>query len=151
MTHRLRETTTTEIALEDAFAYTADFANIEDWDPGVAASAQIGTEAIGVGTAFDVLVAYGSRRIPMIYTITEYDPPRRVVLRGEGSTLTAIDTIEFAANGEGTEITYAADLTFKGIAKFFTPLIKGKLDEVGRKAVAGLNTALRERQPTNDS
>ena len=151
MTHRLRETTTTEIALEDAFAYTADFANIEDWDPGVAASAQIGNDPIGIGTAFDVLVAYGSRRIPMVYTIAEYDPPRRVVLKGEGSTLTAVDKIEFAANGEGTEITYTADLTFKRIAKFFTPFMGSKLDEVGLKAVTGLNTALKERQPTKDS
>ena len=84
---------------EDAFAYTADFANIEDWDPGVAASAQIGDDPIGIGTAFDVLVAYGSRRIPMVYTIAEYDPPRRVVLIGEGSTLTAVDTIEFGEGG----------------------------------------------------
>jgi hypothetical protein len=151
MTTRLRETTTTQTPLEDAFAYTADFANIEDWDPGVAASAQVGNEPIGVGTAFDVLVAYGSRRIPMVYTITEYDRPHRVVLVGEGSTLTAVDTIEFGANGKGTEITYTADLTFKGIARFFTPFISSKLDEVGRKAVAGLKKALHERQPANDS
>ena len=56
-----------------------------------------------------------------------------------------------AANGEGTEITYTADLTFKGVAKFFTPFMGSKLDEVGLKAVTGLNTALKERQPTKDS
>ena len=151
MTTRLRETTISQSQLDDAFAYTADFGNIEDWDPGVAESSQIGSGPVGVGTAFDVLVAFGSRRIPMVYTITEYDPPHRVVLIGEGSTLTAVDTIEFAAKPEGTEITYTADLTFKGIARFFTPFMGSKLDEVGSKAVAGLGTALAERQPTRES
>ena len=151
MTTRLRETIITQTPLEDAFAYTADFANLEDWDPGVAESSQIGSESIGVGTAFDVLVAFGSRRIPMVYTITEYDPPHRVVLVGEGSTLTALDTIEFAAKNEGTEITYTADLTFKGIARFFTPFMGSKLDDVGSKAVAGLAGILMERQPTKES
>jgi carbon monoxide dehydrogenase subunit G len=137
--------------LDEAFAYAADFANLEDWDPGVAESSQIGTEPVGVGTEFDVLVAFGSRRIPMVYTITEYDPPHRVAFIGEGSTLTAVDTIEFSANGAGTEITYTADLTFKGIAKFFTPFMGRRLDDVGRKAVEGLNAALRERRVSNDS
>jgi len=150
MTTRLRETTISQVPLEDAFAYTADFDNIEDWDPGVAKSSQIGSEPIGVGTAFDVLVAFGSRRIPMVYTITEYDQPHRVVFVGEGSMLTAVDTIEFAAKMEGTEITYTADLTFKGIAKLFTPFMGAKLNDVGTNAVDGLTTALTERQPSNE-
>ena len=151
MTTRLRETTISETPLDDAFAYTADFANIEDWDPGVAKSSQIGSGPIGVGTAFDVLVAFGSRRIPMVYTITEYDPPSRVVLIGEGSSLQAVDTIEFAAVEAGTEITYTADLTFKGVVKYFTPFMGRTLNNVGSKAVAGLSTALKQRQPSIES
>jgi hypothetical protein len=151
MTTRLRETTITDTPLEEAFGYTADFSNIEEWDPGIAESSQVGSDPIGVGTAFDVLVSFGSRRIPMVYTITEYDPPSRVVLIGEGSSLTAVDTIEFASVTGGTEITYTADLTFKGVAKLFTPFMGGTLDNIGRKAVAGLHDTLEERQRTAKS
>ena len=151
MTTRLRETTISQTPLDDAFAYTADFANIEDWDPGVAKSSQIGSEPIGVGTAFDVLVAFGSRRIPMVYTITEFDAPNRVVLIGEGSSLQAVDTIEFAAVEAGTEIAYAADLSFNGVAKYFTPFMGRTLNNVGSKAIAGLTAALKERQPTDEA
>ena len=139
---RLHEKVIIPTPIEEAFAYTADFTNIQNWDPGVAESAQIGEGPVREGTRFDVLAAFGSRRIPMVYTITEYDPPHRVVFVGEGSTLTAVDEITFAEVPQGTAITYTADLTFKGVMRFAAPLLGGVLKGVGRKAVEGLARAL---------
>ena len=139
---RLHEQITTETPIAEAFAYTADFNNLEDWDPGIAESAQIGEGPIGRGTQFEVLVAFGSRRIPMVYTITEFDPPHRVVLVGKGSTLTALDVITFAEGDHGTDITYTADLRFKGAMRWLAPFLGGVFKEVGGKAVAGLADAL---------
>ena len=61
---RLREQIITQTPIKEAFAYAADFTNIQDWDPGVAESAQIGEGPVSKGTQFDVLVAFGNRRIP---------------------------------------------------------------------------------------
>jgi hypothetical protein len=139
---RLSERIITEVSVEEAFAYTADFNNLAEWDPGIAESAQVGHGQIGRGTKFDVLVAFGSRKIPMVYTITEFEPPHRVVLVGEGSSLTAIDEITFAEVPQGTAITYTADLQFKGLMRLGAPFMGGVLREVGRKAVAGMSAAL---------
>ena len=139
---RLHEQIITKTPIDEAFAYTTDFNNIEDWDPGIAESAQIGESPVGQGTQFDVLVAFGARRVPMFYTITEFEAPHRVVLVGEGSNLTAIDEITFAERLEGTAVTYTADLAFKGPIRFVVPFLGGYLKGVGRKAVNGLAEAL---------
>jgi hypothetical protein len=139
---RLRERIVTPAAIDDAFTYTADFGNIQDWDPGVAESRKIGDDPVGWGTRFELLVAFGARRIPMVYTITDYVSPSRVVLVGEGAPLTAIDEITFAETSEGTVITYSAELTFKGILRFVAPLMGRAFRGVGRRAVEGLAAAL---------
>lgn len=148
---RLHEQIITQTPIEAAFAYVADFNNIEHWDPGVAESAQIGSDPIGIGTRFNLLAVFGNRRIPMVYTITEFDPPNRVVLVGDGSTLTAVDEITFAAVPQGTAITYTADLAFKGVMRFVAPLLGSVLKGVGRKAVTGMAAALKANEPSTSS
>lgn len=144
---RLREQITTPTPLERAFAYTADFSNIQDWDPGVAESTQIGEGPVGQGTRFEVLLAFGARRIPTVYTITEFDRPNRVVLVGEGSALTAVDEITFEPRNGETVVTYTADLQWKGAMRFVAPLMGSILTQVGRNAVEGLAAALRSGRP----
>jgi len=145
---RLHEQIITQTPIEAAFTYVADFNNIEQWDPGIAQSDQIGNGPIEVGTRFNLLVAFGTRRIPMVYTVTEFDAPNRVVLVGEGSTLTAVDEITFAAVPQGTAITYTAELTFKGAMRFAAPFLGGLLKGVGRKAVEGMAAALQTGEPS---
>lgn len=142
---RLREKITTPTPIDVAFEYTADFDNIEDWDPGVAESSRIGEAEVGLGAQFDVVATFKSRRIPMVYTITEYDPPRRVVLLGKSDVLTAVDEIVFSEEERGTAITYTADLRFRGIAAWFVPFMRKALTQIGVDAVAGLERALLSR------
>lgn len=139
---KLREKITVPTPIEEAFAYTADFDHIDQWDPGVAESTRLDEGPIGEGSRFELLLAFGSRRIPMTYAITEYEPPSRFVLVGEGSALTAIDTITFEARETGTDITYEADLRFKGLMALLMPFLGGVTRGVGRKAVEGLQKAL---------
>ena len=139
---QLKETRRVAASVEEAFDYTADFNNIQNWDPGVAASRRVDEGELEVGSTFDLMVLFGSRQAPMTYTITHYEPHQRVVLEGTGKTLTAIDDIRFAAVAGGTEISYTADLEFKGLMRFVAPFIGGTLDKVGKKALDGLATKL---------
>jgi len=141
----LREHIVVSLDIESAFEYTADFSNIEKWDPGVAASVKRGDDPVGLGSEFDLDVVFGRRRIPMTYTITELDPPHRVVLVGKGEKLDAIDTITFSAVDDGTRIDYEADLTFHNFVKFIEPLLGSVFKRVGEKAVSGLSVALDRR------
>ena len=135
---RLHEVINVKRPIEWAFAYTADFANSQRWDPGVASSTRVGDGPVAVGSSFELMVAFGGRQTPMTYTVTVYEPSTRVVLEGVGSTLTAVDDIRFATAGDGTEVTYTADLSFKGVLRFAEPFLRPFLNRVGERAVAGL-------------
>lgn len=139
----LTESRTVPTPRPEAFAYVADFSNIEEWDPGVASSKKTSSGELGVGSTFDLKVKFGSTEAPMTYTITDYQPNERVVLAGTGKRITAIDTIAFRdADDGGTVIDYEADLEFKGLLKLLAPFMGGRLDEIGRKAVDGMQEAL---------
>jgi len=129
------------------FAYASDFGNIEQWDPGILESEKMTAGPPRVGTAYRLVALSGAMRIPMKYVIREYDPPGRVVLEGEGRALHALDTIVFEPWGQGTRITYTADLTFRGFLGSLEPVMEASLRQVGRRAVEGLRSALSEERP----
>jgi dehydrogenase/reductase SDR family member 12 len=139
---RLHETRRIDRALGEVFAFTADFANAEKWDPGVASSRRIDDGPPGVGARYDLMVAFGPREIPMTYEITEWEQDSRVVLLGKGDTIEAVDEIRFEARDDGTVVDYTADLTFTNWVRFLGPLISPALKRVGEKALDGLVTAL---------
>ncbi|MDH5245356.1 MAG: SDR family NAD(P)-dependent oxidoreductase [Betaproteobacteria bacterium] len=139
---RLRETVEVARPIDDVFSYVSNFGNAAQWDPGVAESRKASRGPIGVGSAFELRVRFGPRSIPMAYTIREFDRPRRVLLEGKSDSVHALDDIAFAATPRGTRITYTADISLLGALSVVEPLLKGALDRVGKKAVAGLQSAL---------
>jgi len=138
----LREELEVARPLEEVFAFIGDFVNTKDWDPGVEDARNETGGPIGVGTRYAVDVVFNGRKLPMTYEVTEWDPPNRVVLKGEGSMVTAVDDIRFEATVTGTRIRYSADLRLKGILRAAEPLLKGRFDETGRKAMEGMKRAL---------
>ena len=125
----------------EVFAYTADFSNIDQWDPGVKASRKIGDDPVGVGTKYELDVQFGSSVIPMTYEITHYEPDSRVVILGEGENLTALDEIRFSETPSGTLVDYTADLEFKNWIRYVIPLMSPVMKRVGTKALDGLVAA----------
>lgn len=141
-TTRLLERRTVSKPQEEVFAYTADFSNIDQWDPGIAQSTEMTDGALGVGTKYQLEVRVGPGSTPMIYEIVTFDPPHRVVLVGTGRRLHAVDDIRFAADGSDTVIEYTADLTFIGLPRLLTPLMRPALRRIGRRALDGLAKVL---------
>jgi dehydrogenase/reductase SDR family protein 12 len=139
---RLRETIEVPRPIDEVFAYTSNFGNAAQWDPGVADSRKASTGPIGIGTAFELRVRFGTRSIPMTYVVRECDPPKRVLLEGKGDSVHALDEIGFTATPRGTRITYTADISLLGAFSIVEPFLKGALDSVGKKAVGGLHAAL---------
>lgn len=139
---RLEEKRWVERPQEEAFDYTADFSNIQAWDPGVVSSRRIGSGPIGIGSQFDVEVKFGQGTLPMVYEIVEFEPESRVVLRGVGEKLEAVDEIKFATHDNLTLIEYTADLDFKNYLRFLGPVLNPTLKKVGEKALDGLVDAL---------
>ncbi len=140
---RLHETRLIDRPIAEVFDYTADFDNIENWDPGVASSKRLDDGPVGVGSRFELMVSFGASQIPMTYEITEYQPNERVVVIGKGEKLEAVDVIEFEDQGDGrTVVDYTADLSFHNFVKYLTPVMGPVFKRVGEKAVDGLAEAL---------
>lgn len=141
---RLHETRIIERPAEEVFEYTADFENIEDWDPGIVSSKRLDDGPVGVGSRFELVASFGASQIPMTYEITQYLPNERVVLIGTGDQIEALDDIRFEDQGDGrTMVDYTADLTFHNFMKYLAPFMGPVFKRVGEKAVDGLAEALR--------
>ena len=107
----------TRLPIDEAFAYIADFANSMHWDPGVATTERVDAGPVGVGSRYRLGVRMGGRVAPMEYRIAVFEPPRRVVLAGEGSGVTAVDEIRFVPAGDGTRVDYTADIRLGGLPR----------------------------------
>lgn len=145
---RLHERIQTANPLEDTFDYVADFANSQEWDPGVSTAKRIGDGPVGVGARYQLGVHLAGRVAPMEYRITTYEPPTRVVLEGEGSGVTAVDDIRFARDGDRTTIEYIADIRLGGLLRFVQPLLGGAFRKLAANAVGGMRTSLDRRAAT---
>jgi len=147
---RVQQTIHVKAPIEVAFDYVADFSTTEEWDPGIAEASRLDVGPSREGSRFKVVADFNGRKLPLEYTITAFDRPRRVVLVGEGSTFHGVDEITFESAGSGTMVSYVADLQLKGITRLVEPFMKGRFEELGRKAVAGLQRELDRRGETSD-
>lgn len=141
----IKRTITTTLPIAETFAYLSDFSNAAEWDPGTVTSIPRNDEDPHVGQEYDLVVAWGERRLDMVYTITRLETNRLLELEGDGSTTHAVDTMTFASRGEQTVVTYEADIKLKGILRIAEPFLKNKFTELGDEAEYGLSTALAKR------
>jgi len=74
---RLHETIETQLPIDEAFAFVADFANAQHWDPGVATSVRVGQGAVGVGARYALGVRMRGTVAPMEYRRTSSCWPAR--------------------------------------------------------------------------
>jgi carbon monoxide dehydrogenase subunit G len=81
----------------------------------------------------------------MDYRITVFEPPRRVVLVGSGSGVSAVDDIRFGSVATGTRIDYTADIRLTGLLRIVQPLLGGAFANIGRNAAEGMRRTLADR------
>ncbi len=141
----LHERIETTLPLDDTFTYIADFANAQEWDPGVAHARRLGDGPIGPGTRYELGVRMGGRVAPMEYQVITWEPPHRVVLVGSGSNVDAVDDIRFAGTPTGTAIDYTANIRLGGLLRVAQPLLGGALERIGRNAADGMRRTLARR------
>jgi hypothetical protein len=141
----IRETLTTRLGREEAFDYIADFGRQAEWDPNTQSSRRLDEGPIGVGSRFGLVVRVGRRGSPMEYRITEYEPPGRIVLVGEGSGIWSRDDIRFAEVEDGTRVDYEATILLSGVLGIVQPILGRAFATIGRRAVEGMRRELDAR------
>ena len=138
----LREQINTVLPLDEAFAFVADFANAEKWDPGVATSQRLNPGPVEVGARYQLGVRIRGKASPMAYEITTFEPSRRVVLTGTGSNVAAVDDIRFEATETGTRIDYIADIRLTGLMRLAAPFAGGTFAKIASDARDGMQRTL---------
>lgn len=138
----IREQVHTALPVDRAFAFIADFANAERWDPGVAASTRLTPGPVDVGARYLLQVRMRGGIAPMEYEIATYEPSRHVVLTGSGSGVAAIDDIRFEPTATGTRIDYVADIRLRGWMRLAAPVAGGAFARIAREARDGMERAL---------
>jgi len=129
----------TSMPSAEAFAYMADLSNFAEWDPGVARAEQVEGEGAGPAAAFDVVVKVGIRAMTLRYdTIAFDDASTTMTVFAENAWLTSEDTITVEADGDGSIVTYDAELKLKGLLGLSDPLLGLTFDQIGDRAAVGL-------------
>ncbi len=124
-----------------AFAYMADFSHAAEWDPGVDEASRVDSGDIGQGSAFDLTVLVGGRRLPMRYKVTDY-APGRVTFSSRSVILQSVDTVTVTRRGWTTEVTYDARINFRGLLRIADPLLALGFRGVAERAIEGLEHRL---------
>jgi carbon monoxide dehydrogenase subunit G len=142
---RIQGTVDTTLPIDETFAFMADFANAQHWDPGVATSERIDAGPVGLGARYRLGIRMRGNVAPMEYRISTYEPPRRVVLTGEGSNVFAVDEIRFEPTASGTRVEYTADIRLTGWMRLAEPFAGGSFQKILKNGMDGMQRALEER------
>ena len=132
----------TPLAADAAFAYLADLTNFVEWDPGVRRSVQVAGDGSGPGAAYDLTVAAAPRDLTLRYEVTEYDPPRTCLVVARSTMFTSTDRITVEPDGDGSIVTYDAELALNGPLGLFDPVLRLAFGRIGDRAAVGLRRAL---------
>lgn len=126
----------------EAFTYMADLRNFAEWDPGVRSAEQVVGDGGGPGTEFDVAVDAPGGALELRYVTTDYVEPSTVTVRASSRMFTSLDRIDVLPDGDGSIVTYDAELTLNGPLRFLDLLLRPVFDRIGGRANEGLLRAL---------
>jgi len=138
---RLRRIVTAQKPLDKVFAYLSDFTTTTEWDPGTVTTVRTSGDG-GFGTEYLNTSTFAGRQTQLSYVVEDLVPNRHIALRGENKTVIAHDTMTFREVAGGTEVTYTADFTFKGIARLFARFMGPAFERLGNEAETGMTAAL---------
>jgi carbon monoxide dehydrogenase subunit G len=139
---RLRKEIEVHRPVQEAFEYVADFANAAEWDPGVAEAHRLTDGPVQEGSEFEVVAVFRGKRHRFHYVVTDFEPPRRIVLSADGVRARSTDEVSLEPAGEGARITYIADFHLKGLYRPAGPLLAPVMSRMGDDALASLKALL---------
>lgn len=130
--------------VSEVFAYVAEFANIQEWDPGVGGASKLTRGSVGVGSEFRVEMKAG---FALHYEVLELAQNERLLMRVKGKLFNAEEEILFTAQGgEYTTVRYIARFDLGVPLTVLNKLYPAAMERVGTSAMDGLQAALEDDQ-----
>lgn len=123
-------------APEIVFAAMTDPATVVKWVGGLVASEPLTDTGLVVGARSREVIRDGKREIVVLSTVTAVEPDRRLVMRLEGTGMTADTDFRLTPLGEGrTRVEHELRATYSGILRWIEFIFRGA---VQRKVEADL-------------
>ena len=138
---QIRKVVTVEKPVEAVFAYLSDFTTTTQWDPGTVLTVRRKGDGL-IGTEYLNTSTFAGRETQLTYVVEEFTLNESIRLRGENKSVIAHDTMTFRQIGTRTEVTYTAELAFKGLARLIAVFLKPAFARLGNKAEVGMAKAL---------
>ena len=125
-------------------AYLKDFGNAEQWDPGTVTCVQVSPGQVEEGTTWRNVSKFRGKETELTYRLDKLSE-QELVFVGENKTAHSTDTITVIPAGDGSRITYRAQIEFKGLAKLATPFLKSEFDKLGDKTQEQMSRVINSR------
>jgi carbon monoxide dehydrogenase subunit G len=134
-------TFTTRAAPDRVYAFLADFANAEEWDPGTVECSRVEGDG-GVGTRYRNVSSFLGRTTTLEYVATELEPASYLHFTGHNEQFTGHDRLRLEPSGAGTQVTYDAEFAFHGVSSIAAPVVAAYLPFLANKTVRRLGDRL---------
>lgn len=139
-------------SIADCYRYLADFSTSEQWDPGVFEARKTTPGPPQPGSVFELRLNVLGRSVPARYRLVECEPPRRLVLHGEGDGFSVIDRLEFEVlSATRTRLRYSVQMRWPNAPAAMGAVLKPWCGRLGDHAMTGLRRALVEDGPESPS
>jgi NAD(P)-dependent dehydrogenase (short-subunit alcohol dehydrogenase family)/uncharacterized protein YndB with AHSA1/START domain len=132
-----------ERPLHEVFAYIADFAHIEEWDPAVRAAQRLTEGPPRVGSEYRIDMRAG---FSLHYRIVGFEPGRVMRMQVRSRPFDAEEEIRFETTAEGgTRVRYIARFSFLPLLAALSRRFPAVMDQVGKETMRGMAAALADR------
>ena len=117
-----QNTVTIRRAVEDVFAFLADFENIPTWNYAIVETKKTSPGPVGVGTTYRQIRSIPDRREEG-FEVTAFEPTSRLEVHGDIGRFVATISYQLTPTGDGTRLTNAVDLKpSSGVLRLLAPL-----------------------------
>jgi carbon monoxide dehydrogenase subunit G len=120
-------TVTIRRAVQDVFAFLADFENISTWNYAIVETNKTSPGPVGVGTSYRQLRSIPSRSEEG-FQVTAFEPTSRVEVHGDIGPFTATISYLLRPTEDGTRLTNVVDLqSASGVVRLAAPLAASRV------------------------
>jgi carbon monoxide dehydrogenase subunit G len=129
----------------EVFEFLADFENLPRWNYAISETRKISGGPVAVGSRYRQTRTLPSRR-EETFEVTEFEPDRKLAIRGPLGPFQADVSYLLTAAGEGTSVSNTMDLRPTGVSRLIAPLAGSRV----KSAVAANLGSLKQLLETRD-
>lgn len=138
---RFVNTVEVERPVEEVFAYLADFENVPEWNYAIVETTKLSEGPVGVGTTYRQVRSV-PRRSEESFTVTIFEPDRRLVIEGTLGPFDAALEYLLEPTAAGTRLTNEVELRPRGILRMVGRLAGPRVMEAVGKNLGELKRRL---------